>query len=146
MAMDSATISAVSALAGSAIGALASVATSWFTQHSKSQSQRLNQEAARRERLFSEFVEQASQSYADGMIQNDLDDPAKLVPLYASISKLRLFATPETVHSAEAVLDSVLQTYRTPNSALAARTSDVSAHDILRTFSDSCRTELEHLR
>ena len=62
MAMDPATISAVSALAGSGIGALASVTTTWLTQHFQSRSQRLSQEGSRRERLFGDFVDQASQT------------------------------------------------------------------------------------
>ena len=59
MAMNSATISALSALAGSGIGALASVTTSWLSHHFQSRAQRLGQEATRHERLFSEFVDQA---------------------------------------------------------------------------------------
>ena len=65
MAMDPASISAISALAGSFIGALASVTTSWFTHHSQSRSERFKQEAARREQLFGAFVDQASQAYAE---------------------------------------------------------------------------------
>jgi len=146
MPMDSATISAMSALAGSAIGALASVTTTWFTQNSRSREQRLKQEAARRERLFSDFVDRASQTYAEGIVQESLEDPARLVPLYASINKLRLFATPETVQAAEVVLDAVFEIYRAPDSVLKARSSNVAAHDILRSFAESCRSELEHLR
>ena len=146
MAMDPATISAASALAGSAIGALASVTTSWLTQHSQSRAQRLSQEGSRRERLFSEFVDQASQTYADGMVHESLDGPAKLVPLYATINKLRLFATPDTVRAAEAVLDGIVDTYHAPPSALRDNHSSVAAHDILQTFAESCRSELRDLR
>ena len=46
-----ATISAFSALAGSAIGALASLATTWLTQQHQDHRQRLEQEASRRERF-----------------------------------------------------------------------------------------------
>jgi hypothetical protein len=146
MALDSATISAVSALVGSAIGALASVATSWFTQRSQSQAQRLSQEASRRERLFGDFVDRASQTYADGMTHDGLDDPVRLVPLYAAINKLRLFATRETVHAAETVLYGVVETYQSPQPALEERNTNVEAHDILRAFAESCRDELENLR
>lgn len=144
MALDPATVSAVSALAGSGIGALASVTTSWFTQYSQSRSQRLSQEASRRERLFSNFVDQASQAYAHGIVQLSLDDPARLVPLYSTINKLRLFATRETISAAEAVLECIVATYEAPDTA-SNRNADVSAHDILRTFADSCRAELKGL-
>ena len=146
MPFEPATISAISALAGSAIGALASVTTSWFTQHHQSRAQRLNQEASHRERLFSDFLDQASQTYAEGIVQDGLDDPATLVPLYASINKLRLFAMPETLLAAERVLDAVVETYRTPDFVLKVRNSNVASHDILRTFAESCRADLARLR
>lgn len=145
MAMDPATISAMSALAGSGIGALASVTTSWLTHHFQSRAQRLGQEGSRRERLFGDFVDQASQTYADGMVREDLDGPEKLVPLYATINKLRLFATPETLRAAEAVLEGIVETYHAPPSTLEERTT-VAAHDILQAFTESCRRELKSLR
>ena len=146
MAMEPATISAVSALAGSGIGALASVTTTWLTQHFQSRAQRLSQEGSRRERLFGDFVDQASQNYADGITHEQLDEPTKLVPLYATINKLRLFATPDTVRAAEAVLEEIVETYQAPPSTLQEKSSSVAAHDILRTFAESCRIELEALR
>lgn len=146
MAMDPATISAASALAGSAIGALASVTTSWLTQSSQSRAQRLSQEGSRRERLFSAFVDQASQSYADGMVRDGLDGPEKLVPLYATINKLRLFATPDTIRTAESVLDCIVDTYHAPPAVLEEKRMTVAAHDILQAFAESCRRELKSLR
>ena len=146
MIMNPATISAVSALSGSAIGALASVATTWLTQHHQDHMQRLKQEASRRERLFGEFIDQASRAYADGVVQDRLDDPTKVVPMYTAMSKLRLFATPGAIGAAEAVLDHVLETYETPSTASDARNSRVAAHDILRAFAEACRAELALLR
>lgn len=134
------------ALAGSAIGALASVAATWVAQYYRDQAERLKKQASRRERLFGAFVDQASQSYAAGMVQESLDDPAQLVPLYATINKLRLFASSDTLRSAEAVLECIVETYQSPVSSLKPNTSNVAAHDILRTFAESCRTELTTLR
>ena len=58
--MDAAYLSALSALSGSAIGALASLTTTWLTQRYQDRSQRIAQERARRERIFGEFIDQAS--------------------------------------------------------------------------------------
>ena len=146
MALDTATLSAVSALAGSGIGALASVTTSWLTQHSQSREKRLSQEASRRERAFVSFVDQASQTYADGMVQEGLDDPSRLVPLYATINKLRLFATLGTVRAAENVLEAIVHIYQAPSAVPKAGEEDAAAHDILRTFAELCRAELKALR
>ncbi|PZV34257.1 hypothetical protein B5V02_33190 [Mesorhizobium kowhaii] len=144
--MDPATISAVSALSGSAIGAMASFATTWLTQNHQDHMQRLDKEGSRRERLFAEFIDQASKAYADGVVQEDLDDPAKLVPMYATINKLRLFAKPTTIEAAEAVLASIVKTYETPPSDLETLKSQVAGHDILNSFAESCRQELTQLR
>jgi hypothetical protein len=142
--MDAATISAMSALAGSAFGAMASVTTTWLSQRHQDHVQRLNQEASRRERLFGEFIDHSSKAYADGVVQEQLDDPAKLVPMYTAMSKLRLFATPGTIAAAEAVLEHVVDTYET--ASLDVRNSHVAAHDILRAFAEACRAELSALR
>jgi hypothetical protein len=48
---DAPYISALSALAGSAIGALATFATTWLTQHSQERATLLVQDRARRETL-----------------------------------------------------------------------------------------------
>ena len=56
--MDAAYISTVAALAGSAIGALASIATTWVVQHSTRAPQRA-QDRARREALYGEFMREA---------------------------------------------------------------------------------------
>ncbi|MBB6409202.1 hypothetical protein [Mesorhizobium sangaii] len=146
MTMDPATISAVSALSGSAIGAMASFATTWLTQNHQDRIQRLDKEGSRRERLFAEFIDQASKAYADGVVQERLDDPAKLVPMYATINKLRLFAKPVTIEAAEAVLASIVKAYEAPSSALETLKAEVAAHDILRSFAESSRLELTTLR
>jgi hypothetical protein len=76
----------------------------------------------------------------------ELDEPTKLVPLYATINKLRLFATPDTIRAAEAVLEEIVETYHAPPSTLKEKSSTVAAHDILGSFAESCRSELKALR
>ena len=144
--MNPATLSALAALAGSAIGALASFATTWLTQHHQDHTQRKNQEASRRERLFGEFIDEASRTYADGMMQERLGDPSKLVPIYATINKLRLFAQPATIGAAEAVLDGIVETYAAAPAALKPHSSSEAARDILQPFAEACRAELSDLR
>ena len=58
--MNAAYISALSALLGSAIGALASLATTWLTQRHQDEARQHAQEVARRERLFVEFIDLSS--------------------------------------------------------------------------------------
>ena len=141
--MDTAYLSALSALSGSAIGALASLGTTWLTQRYQDRSQRMAQERARRERLFGEFIEQASPLYADALSHTSLEDPARLVPLYATIGKLRLFASERTIAAADAVMARIVETYYLPNIDLKARPSPQDGdYDILRDFTEACRAEL----
>jgi hypothetical protein len=55
--MNAAMVTAVAALAGSAIGALASFGTTWLTEHHQDRVQRRAQEIMQREKLFASFIE-----------------------------------------------------------------------------------------
>ena len=140
--MNSASISALAALAGSAIGGLATFATSWLTQNYQDRSQRANQENARRERIFGEFIDQASKLYIDALI-NSLEDPTKMVSLYAIVGKLRLFAAPTTVVEAERVMRCIADTYYKPPIDLRQQhAAEHDEYDVLRKFTEVCRSEL----
>ncbi|GLK56590.1 hypothetical protein JOD31_002623 [Methylopila capsulata] len=141
--MDAAYISALAALAGSAIGALASFATTWLTQHSQERATLLVQDRARREALYGEFIREASTLFGDAF-RHELDDPAKLVNLYALVSKIRLFGEPETLKEAERVIWRIGETYFSPNKDLSAFADISHANDLdpLRDFSSACRAEL----
>ena len=142
--MNPATLSAVSALP--APPSRSGIRGNHLANPAPSGSNAATDGTLRRERLFGEFIDQASKTYADGMIQERLDDPAKLVPMYATINKLRLFAKPATIYAAEAVLDGIVETYAAPPSGLKPHNSSDAARDILRDFADACRAELTDLR
>jgi hypothetical protein len=139
--MNPAYISALSALAGSAIGALASFATTWLTQSYQNRSQRAAQETARRERIFGEFIDQTSKLYVDALTSS-LENPTKLVAIYAVMGKLRLFALSETITKAEEVLDRIVQTYYLPPIDLHQHLPEDRNYDVLRDFTEACRVEL----
>lgn len=63
--MDAGYISATSALAGSAIGALSSLMATWLTQHSQTLQTRRLQDRTRRETLYGDFIREASKLFAD---------------------------------------------------------------------------------
>ena len=58
--MEAAYISALAALAGTAIGGLTSFATSWTTQQAQVRAQQLANERDKREALFGRFLEEAA--------------------------------------------------------------------------------------
>ena len=67
--MDTAYISALAALAGTAIGGLTSFVTSWMTQHSQVKAQRIAAEREKRELLFGRFLEEAAKLYVDARLE-----------------------------------------------------------------------------
>ena len=141
--MDAAYIAAVAALAGSAIGALGSFATTWVTQHSQARATLRMQDRARREALYGEFIREASKLFADAF-EHELDDPAKLVQLYAIVSTVRLFGQPQTLKAAERVMNQIGAAYFAPNKELRLFADITTAGELdpLYAFSSVCREEL----
>lgn len=142
--MEASYISAVFALAGSAIGALASFVTTWATQSSQARAARRMQDRAHREALYAEFIQEASRLFVDAF-EHELEDPAKLVHLYAIVSTIRLFGSPATLLEAEKVMTQIGATYFEPNKdvRLFAEIAPGGDLDPLFAFSKACREELK---
>ena len=51
-------------------------------------------------------------------IQRSLEDPSRLIPSYALLSRIRLSSSTNVVESAEQVLTTILNTYSQPNLTL----------------------------
>jgi hypothetical protein len=135
-------MSAISALAGSAIGGVASIATTWLTQHSQDRSQRHAQSVGRRERLYGDFIDEASTLFIDALTHEQID-PSKFVQIYATIGKLRLFASAEVVLNAEKVMRDIGVVYHLPNRDFTKQEAPPEADlNILRAFSEACRNDL----
>src|ERR1700738_4492838 len=140
--MNNAYMSAIAALAGSAIGALASFATTWLTQHSQERAQRSAQAMALRQRLYGEFIEEASKLFTDALT-HELDDPSKFVRLYAMVGRLRLLAPANVIATPEQVLQHIVETYYLPNRDFSNPEEKPREDiDMLRAFSDACREDL----
>ncbi len=140
--MNPAYLSALSALAGSLIGALASFSTTWLTQHFQIRTQRRQQEMSRREKLYGDFIDEASRLFADALTHS-LEDPSKLVSLYAILGKLRLFASSKTMEVAEDVMSRIVTVYyRPPEDFQGQATIESHSLDVLRDFTEACRADL----
>ena len=142
--MNAAYISALAALAGTAIGGLTSFATSYMTQLAQSKAQRLAAEKYKREDLFGRFLDEAAKLYADAL-QNRRDDMSGLIGIYALTNRIRLMSTEPVVESADTVCRIIVDTYLAPNMTLEEmRTNWIDKHvDPLRDFSEACRRELQ---
>jgi hypothetical protein len=140
--MNNAYISAIAALAGSGIGAIASFATTWLTQDAQERARRVAHAMTRRGNLYGEFIEEASKLFTDALT-HELDDPSKFVRLYALVGRLRLFAPGNVIAKAEQVMQHIVETYRLPNRDFRTL-EDSQQHDVdvLRAFSEVCREDL----
>jgi len=142
--MDGAYISAFAALAGTAIGGLASFTTSWVTQNAQSRAQRRAAERDSRAALFGRFLDEAAKLYSDAL-QTSRDDVSGLIGIYALTNRIRLLSSPEVVQAADTVVRVIVDAYLAPNITLhEMRENWIDKHiDPLRDFSEACRTELQ---
>ena len=136
-------IPALMGLAGVAIGSLTSFATTWMTQRSQVKEHHREVEVAKREKLFSNFITEATRLYGDAL-SNQKDDVSDLVLLYALVAQMRLISSRLVVDAAELAMDKIVETYLTPNRSLSeirdlARSG---AMNFLLDFGEACRAEL----
>ena len=71
--MDTAYLSALAALAGTAVGGLTSFFGSWLGQSAQFKAQLFLQEKGRRQELYRDFVEEASKVYIDALTNDQPD-------------------------------------------------------------------------
>ena len=103
-------LTALAALAGSAIGGLTSLASAWLTQRSQDRARRLSQDKVRRQKLYKQFIDEASKLYADALV-HDQAEVSALVSVYALINRMRVLSRSDVVESAEAVVRTIVETY-----------------------------------
>ena len=76
-------------------------------------------------------------------LTHDQFDPSKFVQIYATLAKLRLFASADIVSKAESILQDVVVVYYLPNRDFTKRGTPPEADlNILQAFSEACRNDL----
>jgi hypothetical protein len=146
MRVDPISISALAAIFGSLTGALASSLSTWITQRHEDRRDLVAKRIFHREQLYSDFISESARATADA-IQHDFQDPNKLTPTYALLSRIRLSSSRDVLASAERVIQNIINTYSEPNLTPEQIQSKANKHqDPLREFSNICRTELEAMQ
>lgn len=140
--LNPASISALAAIFGSLIGALTSSLSTWITQRHQDRRDLLAKRIFHREQLYSDFISESARAMADA-VQHNFQDPNKLVPPYALLSRIRLSSSTNVLESAERVIQHIIVTYSEPNLTPEEIQSGAKREDILREFSDVCRAELD---
>ena len=140
--MDPAIITALAAVMGSLVGGLTSFATTYFTQRNQAHRDLLTREVANREELYSQFIKEATNLYADSL-DKTLTNPATLIGMFSLIGRIRLIGSDKVLASAEKVADSIIDSYNRPPIKFQdvyklAREGHV---DPLKEFTEACREE-----
>lgn len=110
--------SAFMGLAGVAVGGITTFASTWLTQAAAAREKRRQMQAGKREKLFNEFVMEASRLYGDAL-SHEKDDITDLVRLYALIGRMRLICGQPVIDAAERTMTSIIRTYAAPNKSIA---------------------------
>ena len=144
--INPAALPALAALAGSATGGLTSFASTWLTLRRQGRATRLSRERARRQKLYKQFIEEASKLYADALVHDGAEVSA-LVSVYALTSQMRVLSSPAVIEKAEAVVRMIVATYSAPNKTFPELRELIASQaiDPLRTFSEACRADLQAL-
>ena len=142
--IDSGYITALAALGGAALGGLTSFATSWTTLRTQMKAQRRDSSKSSRQKLYKAFIDDAAKIYGDALIHDKLETTG-LIDLHALVSRMRIVSSRPVIETAVNVVKAITETYTQPNKSpeeIEAMISNGSV-DILRSFSQACRDELE---
>jgi hypothetical protein len=144
--MDTAWISAFSAVMGSLVGAFTSFVTTYANQRAQYRRDFLSRQFAQRETLYSEFINEAARLQVDSL-DHQMDQPGVLVAIYALANRIRLNASDEVVQAATKAIETIIESYRRPK--MTAEQIREGAYlevpDPVKEFGEACRKELSRL-
>jgi len=146
--MDPTLTSAMAAVVGSLVGGFSSFAGNWAVQRAQVRRELLQCRTAYRQRLYSNFIKEASQLLAHSLT-HQIDDPSRMVTLYAMVTKIRLFCSDPVLQAADAIMTKVFLNYGQTNLTIdQVRERVMSSHreDPFKEFGLACRQELDGVR
>jgi hypothetical protein len=150
MYIDPALLGPVSALMGALIGGSTSLVVAVYTQRHQDRLQRVASEVAKRETVYADFVMSASNLVLNAYTHDEISlggDEQRLVGL---MNRMRLFAPPDVVSGAEAVLRAIVEISLKPSVELRQLAREALSKsldpDPLLAFSLACRTDLNNVR
>ena len=149
MSVDPALLSPVSALLGALVGGGVSLLGAIYTHRSQDLDQRVASEIAKRETVYADFVMSASNLLLNAYTHDEIlfgGDEQRLIGL---INRMRLFAAPDVVSGAEAVLRAIVEILLKPSIELRQLAKEALSKsldpDPLLTFSSICRADLDNV-
>ena len=145
--MDTNFISAMSGVLGSLVGGSATVATAWITQKTLTRRELNVRDMRQREKLYADFIAECAKLLLDAFTHT-LEDPEKLLALYALTNRIRLTASQPVLAEAERLLTHITDQYFSRNLTLQEmrQLAHSAGADPLKGFGEACRVELKSIR
>ena len=144
--MDTAWISAFSAVMGSLVGGFTSFVTTYANQRAQYRRDFVGRQFAQHETLYSEFINEAARLQADSLEQ-EMVKPNTLVPIYALENRIRLNGSDEVVQAAAEAIKQIVESYQQPRMTEEdiRRGAYLEIRDPVKEFGEACRKELNRL-
>ena len=150
MNMDPALLSPVSALAGALIGGGTSLMVAIYTQRGQDRLQRVASEVAKRETVYADFLFHASNLLLRAYTHDKIELSGDEQRLIGLVNRMRLFARPDVIAAAEAVLRTLIEISLKPRVELRQLLTEALSKsldpDPLVEFSAVCRADLDSVR
>lgn len=148
MPLDSAFLVAGAAVAGSVVGAVASLGTSIVNQRFQSRRERTAAELIESRELYGRFIEEAAGLFLHALGETKVDT-VRMTRLFSIVARIRLTSTEPVLLAAERVTRNLLDSYQRPpveaGEFITAHVRDQKELDPLNQFTEECRRERLHI-
>ena len=146
MYIDPAILTPLAVLLGAVTGGGASLCAAIYTQRNQNRLQRVASEIAKRETVY-DFVVNASNLLLSAYVRDEILLGGEEQRLIGLINRMRLFAPPNVVKSAEAVLRAIVEISLKPGVEIRrlanqALSDSLDPHELV-SFSLICRADLD---
>jgi hypothetical protein len=148
MHIDPALLTPLALLLGALVGGSASLLGAIYSHRFQGRVQRVASEIAKRETVYADFVMSASSLLLNAYTRDEISLSGDEQRLIGLIDRMRLFAPPDVVKGAEAVLRAIVEILLKPSielRQLAKQALSNSIEDPLLAFSSICRADLDNL-
>src|SRR5258708_21966772 len=108
--MDTAWISAFSAVMGSLVGAFTSFVTTYANQRAQYKRDFLSRQFSQRKTLYAEFINEAARLTIDSL-DHQMEHPRSLVTIYALANRIPLSSSEAGVQSAMSAIETIHSPY-----------------------------------
>ena len=150
MHLDAAIVNHISPLLGACAIGGATLGAAVYTHRCQNRLHRIAGEVAKREAVYADFVVIASNLLLHAFTHDDLSPSGDEHRLIGLINRMRLFAPPDVISAAEAVLRAIAEIALRPSVELRQLAKEVLSKgldpDPLLAFSEICRADLDTVR